>query len=156
MGKNVTGISVVTCHSEGEYHGMTVNAFISVSLTPPAMLVSLGKKSRTAEIVGKTKVFAINLLSDAQALHSDRFAGRHKDKETNRFEGIGWKPGTTGCPLLDGSMGSLDCKVIHSFDGGDHTLFIGEVVSGTFDGSLSPLVYTLGSYCKLDSLKIIS
>jgi flavin reductase len=153
MGKNVTGVSVVTCQHGEDRHGMTVNAFLSVSVSPPAMLVSLSKKSRTAELVAKSGVFAVNLLADTQAHASDRFAGRHKDKEADRFEGIGFRTGETGCPLLEGSLGNLDCRVRHAFDGGDHTLFVGEVVSGTFDDDRQPLVYTTGGYFKIDSLK---
>jgi flavin reductase (DIM6/NTAB) family NADH-FMN oxidoreductase RutF len=156
MGKNVTGVSVVTTQFAGEQHGMTVNAFLSVSVSPPTMLVSLGKKSRTAELVTKGKVFAVNLLADTQAHESDRFAGRHKDKEQNRFEGLLYRDGTNGCPLLDGALANLECKVLQAYDGGDHTLFVAEVVAGTFDEARSPLVYTTGSYCKVDSLKPLS
>jgi len=156
MGKNVTGVSVVTCEHGGDKHGMTVNAFLSVSVSPPTMLVSLSKKARTTELVAKAKAFTINLLADTQAHESDRFAGRHKDKEQNRFEGLDFKKGATGSPVLSGSMGHLDCKVIHAFDGGDHTLYVGEVVAGSLDESRHPLVYTTGGYHKIDSLKGLS
>lgn len=155
MGKNVTGVSVVTCDHQGDRHGMTVNAFLSVSVTPPTMLVSLSKKSRTAELVGKAKAFTINLLADSQALESDRFAGRHKDKEEDRFSGLSTSKGATGCPVLSGTMGHLDCKVVNAFDGGDHTLYVGEVVSGALDEGKFPLVYTTGGYHRADSLKKI-
>lgn len=152
MGKNVTGVSVVTCDHGGDKHGMTVNAFVSVSVSPPAMLVSLSKKSRTAELVAKSGVFAVNLLSETQTMESDRFAGRHKDKEHDRFDGIRWTSGVTGSPLLEGAMAHLDCKVIHAFDGGDHTLYVGEVVGGDLDEVRSPLVYSSGKYLKMDHL----
>ena len=149
MGKNVTGICVVSCQYGEERHAMTVNAFLSVSVNPPTMLVSLSKKSRTAELVNKAGVFAVNLLADTQELESNRFAGRHKDKEQDRFSGLAWHAASSGCPLLEGSVGTFDCKVINAFDGGDHTLFVGQVTAGTLDENRSPLIYTNGAYQKL-------
>lgn len=155
MGRNVTGVAVVTAQAGDDRHGMTCNAFLSVSVAPPTVLVSLSKGSRTEQIISRSRAFTLNLLGDTQSAHSDRFAGRHKDKEGDRFEGISWKAGATGAPVFEGVVGHVDCKVVRVYDGGDHTLFVGEAAEAHFDESRRPLVYSQGQYLSLDSLKPI-
>lgn len=151
----VTGITVVTTRFGDELHGMTVNAFCSVTLTPPSVLVCLACSSRTAALVEQSRIFAVNILSDRQTLHSDRFAGRHQDREANRFEGIEWTTAVTGAPILAGSLAFLDCKLANVFDGHSHWLCLGEVVAADTDESLPPLIYHQSRYLTLDQMKTV-
>jgi flavin reductase (DIM6/NTAB) family NADH-FMN oxidoreductase RutF len=151
----VTGITVVTTRLGDEVHGMTANAFCSVTLTPPSILVCLARSSRTAALVEQSRIFAVNILSERQTLHSDRFAGRHKEKEENRFEEIEWTTAVTGAPILAGSLAFLDCKLTNVFDGHSHLLCLGEVVAADTDEALPPLIYHQSRYLTLDHTKTV-
>jgi flavin reductase (DIM6/NTAB) family NADH-FMN oxidoreductase RutF len=149
MGRFATGVTVVTSRAGEEIHGMTVNAFLSVSLAPPTVLVSLSKGARTERLVREGRVFAVNILGADQSPLSDRFAGRHKDKEGNRFDGFEWSPEATGAPIFKGVLAWLDCKLVTAFDGGDHTLFLGEAVAARSDDQASPLLFFQSRYRSL-------
>ncbi len=153
MSQFVTGVTVVTGRDGDEMHGMTVNAFCSVSIAPPTVLVSLARNSRTAELVERGRVFAVNILGGPQAELSDRFAGRHKDREADRFAGFEWTTAVTGAPIFKGAQAYLDCRLTHALDGGDHALCLGEVVAAHVDDAQLPLVFFRGRYLAFDSLK---
>jgi flavin reductase (DIM6/NTAB) family NADH-FMN oxidoreductase RutF len=149
MGRFATGVTVVTSRRGEDIHGMTVNAFLSVSLKPPTVLVSLSKNTRTERLVLEGGVFAVNILSGEQQALSDRFAGRHKDKEADRFEGFEWTAGQTGAPLFKGALAALECRLLKSFDVGDHTLCLGEVVAAQADERPAPLIFFKSGYRSL-------
>lgn len=153
MSRFVTGITVVTSGSGERIHGMTCNAFCSVTIHSPTVLVCLYKGARTAQLIDETRVFAVNILSEDQAELSDRFAGRHKDKESNRFEGLTWSPGATGSPVFAGCQAHLDCKLVAAYEGGDHTIYLGEVVHAHVDENCHPLVYHHSKYLTLEAFK---
>jgi flavin reductase (DIM6/NTAB) family NADH-FMN oxidoreductase RutF len=153
MSRFVTGVTVVTSGVGDLVHGMTCNAFCSITLTPPTVLVSLVKTTRTARLIDETGVFAVNILSEDQVPLSDRFAGRHKDKDENRFEGFPWTTAVTGSPIFPGCQAHLDCTLVAAYDGGDHTLYLGEVLSAHIDATRKPLIYGYSRYLVLDHLK---
>ena len=155
MSRFVTGVTVVTSRDGNEMHGMTCNAFCSISLTPLTVLVSLAKNTRTAKLIEKSRVFAVNVLSQAQADVSDRFAGRHKDREHDRFSGFEWTTAVTGAPILKQSQAYLDCKLVTVFDGGSHSLCLGEVVAAQVDEAQGPLIFFQSRYLGVDSLKCL-
>jgi flavin reductase (DIM6/NTAB) family NADH-FMN oxidoreductase RutF len=102
-----TGVAIVTSRAGNQVHGMTCNAFCSVSIAPMSVLVSLSKESRTERMITFGHVFAVNILSESQRWLSDRFAGRHRNKDQNRFEGAvanrcDWCPNSEGQPSLSG------------------------------------------------------
>jgi flavin reductase (DIM6/NTAB) family NADH-FMN oxidoreductase RutF len=146
MSRFVTGVTVITTRDNLEMHGMTCNAFCSVSIAPPTILISLTKNSRTEQLIQKSGFFVVNILSESQSELSDRFAGRHKEREADRFAGFEWKVALTGAPVFSGIQGYLDCKVVKSIDGGDHVLFLGEVVHSDYDEAKFPLVYFHSGY----------
>jgi flavin reductase (DIM6/NTAB) family NADH-FMN oxidoreductase RutF len=156
MSRFVTGVTVVTSREGDELHGMTCNSFCSISIAPLTIMVSLAKNTRTYRLIEKTHVFAVNVLSQAQADLSDRFAGRHKQNESDRFVGCEWTTAVTGCPILKGNQAYLDCKLLKTFDGGSHTLCLGEVVAAQADESQDPLVFFQSRYLGLESLKPVS
>lgn len=153
MSRFATGVTVVTTRSGQNIHGLTCNAFCSISLNPCTVMVSVAKDARSWPLIEESRLFAVNVLSEDQSSVSDRFAGRHREKDDDRFEGIEWATAVTGAPLLEGAQGYLDCRVTQSYDGGTHTLFLGEVVALKLDDSRSPLVFCGSSYMGINNLK---
>jgi len=153
MSRFATGVAIVTTRADDKIHGMTCNAFCSISISPMSVLVSLAKNTRTESVISEGGVFAVNVLSESQTELSDRFAGRHKDKEGNRFEGIEWTTAVTGAPIFKGIQAYLDCKLVKTFDGGTHTLFLGEVLAAYADESQRPLIFFQSRYMGVDMLR---
>lgn len=142
MGHFATGVTVVTTTNEkGEPVGLTVNSVTSVSLVPPLLLVCVDKAADCHPSFQKSGVFAANILSEHQEQLSQRFA----TKGVEKFAGIPYRSGETGSPILEGSVGHLECRVVQVHDGGDHTIFIGEV-SKADACELPPLLFYQGSY----------
>jgi flavin reductase (DIM6/NTAB) family NADH-FMN oxidoreductase RutF len=143
-----TGVTVVTASHNGVTHGMTVNSFTSISLEPVLIAVSLGRASRTCELVSRAGVFGLTILSAEQQAISDLFAGR-TNNTGDRFANIKTKTLITGAPLIEGGLAWMDCRVVHTYDGGMNMLFIGEVLSMRSEGRGEPLIYHNRSYWKL-------
>jgi flavin reductase (DIM6/NTAB) family NADH-FMN oxidoreductase RutF len=142
LGNFAAGVTVVTTYGpERTPYGLTATAFTSVSLVPPLVLVCIDKKSETYAHFASSGVFAVNLLARDQQDISSRFAVSGGDK----FTGIDWHPGELGAPILAGTIGHLECRVRHDYDGGDHTIYVGEVESAV-TGSGDPLIYFRGAY----------
>src|SRR5262245_61493046 len=124
LGHFASGVTVVTGKTDDQQlFGITVSAFSSVSLNPPLVLVCIDKRSSTHDHFAVGSSFAVNILCAEQELHSRRFASRDADK----FAGIGYSEGILGVPLLDGAMACLECRVKEAYEGGDHTIIIGEI-----------------------------
>jgi flavin reductase (DIM6/NTAB) family NADH-FMN oxidoreductase RutF len=137
-------VTVVTTEQDGTPYGMTVAAFSSLSLHPPLVLICVEKSVRTHEAIAAAGKFGVSILSQSQADVSNRFASRGEDK----FSGVATHPGTTGVPLIDGAITTLECSVREQLRGGDHSVFIGEVVAiETAEGA--PLVYFRSGYREL-------
>jgi flavin reductase (DIM6/NTAB) family NADH-FMN oxidoreductase RutF len=138
-----SGVAVVTSAAGDRIHGMTVSAFSSVSLDPPLVLVCADKASNTLALIEEGRVFAVNILAAAQQGLSNRFAS--KQDEERRFEGIAWRRGATGAPILPGALAVLDCRVVAAHDAGDHVIYVGRVESVEVAAG-DPLVYFGGAY----------
>lgn len=135
-----SGVAVITTNRDGYWHGMTASSFTSVSLDPPLVSVSLAKKLNTHALIQKTQVFAVNILAADQIETAKIFAGYYKEVQ-NRFEGLECTTAVTGSPLLPGTLGWLDCKVVYAYEGGDHTIFVGEVQAAGPISTAQPLLY---------------
>lgn len=122
------GVTVVTTHHEEGLHGLTLNAFIFVSMEPPLILVSVDSLTRSAEYIKANRGFAVNFLTDRQEFLSERFAGR-APLVNHRFDGVPYHIEVSGAPILDDVLGWLDCRVEKVIDAGDHILFLGRVVA---------------------------
>jgi flavin reductase (DIM6/NTAB) family NADH-FMN oxidoreductase RutF len=145
MGHFATGVTVITTRDEqGHPFGLTANAVTSVSLAPPLILICVDKSADTYPYFEVSRVFAINILSDEQETISQRFATSGIEK----FEGIGYRKNEMGCAILDDAVGHLDCRIVQSFDAGDHTIYLGEVESGDAR-EVPPLLFYRGGYRKL-------
>lgn len=139
---------MVTVSDGDRVSGMTVSAFSSVSLDPPLVLVCLSLRRPTTDLVAAIGWYGVNVLSEGQAGLSERFAFTAPDE---RFEGVAWAPGPNGTPLLEGTIGSLECRVTRSVVAGDHQVVIGEVVHAATSPGL-PVVYTQGGYHTLGEI----
>lgn len=146
LGRFATGITIVTVRGEtGEPHGMTVSAFSSLSLHPPLVLVCIDEEATLAPQLATATHFAVNMLTSEQEELSRRFAGQLDD----RFAGVGYHEGTTGCAILDDVLASLECRIVDRHRAGDHTIVIGEVEQAQA-GDGQPLVYYRSGYAKLE------
>ena len=145
LGRFASGVTVVTCKSElGNPCGLTVSAFSSLSLDPPLVLICIDQRASVYADLREGSSFAVNVLSQDQESVSRRFASRDAD----RFKGIGYREGKTGAPLIEGALAFIECRVVHSYAGGDHTIFVGEVeASEVSDGK--PLLYFRGGYSSI-------
>lgn len=138
------GVTVVTTKSEDGPRGITVSSFTSVSLSPPLVLVSIAKSSAIHDTLKRSNGFAINFLADDQKSVSDRFAGRVEVRD--RFHGLKFREGVTGSPIIDGVRAIIECKIRQVLEGGDHSMFVGEVLVARTLNSKRPLVYYTQQY----------
>lgn len=120
-----TGVTVVTRRvPDGGAYGMTVSSFTSVSLHPPLILVCINKIAHFLTKAGHPEHFAVNILSEAQQELAVRFSAL---PDHMRFEGLPWKEGLHGVPLIEGVVASMACKTENVVDGGDHLILVGRV-----------------------------
>jgi flavin reductase (DIM6/NTAB) family NADH-FMN oxidoreductase RutF len=144
MGRWATGVSVVTAHDGTEDAGMTVNAFLSVTLAPPAVLVSLQKDVETLPILRRSRRFGVSVLAAGQRELSRRFA--QPIDSTEKFRGVPVHRTPGGLPLLDGALLALDCRLVSEVPAFDHVLVVGEVERMEEGTDGLPLVFFRGRY----------
>ena len=138
-----TGIAIATISGRlGEPFGITVNSFTSVSCAPPLVLVCIDYRSSILPDFRNSTHYGINVLNEGQRDVSVRFS----QPELDRFEGIGWRPGISGVPLLDSVLATMECHITQTVEAGDHAIFIAEVVNAdAIEGR--PLLYFGSGYC---------
>jgi flavin reductase (DIM6/NTAB) family NADH-FMN oxidoreductase RutF len=140
-----TGVSVLTARNrEGVPHGLTVNSFSSVSLDPPLVMAAIAHSSTQLAGFDDAAFFAVNILTEKQQSLSVYFATR----EPGRFEDIPWAPGTTGAPVLEETLGVIECRTVQRFDAGDHRILVGEAVAASVHQG-RPLLYYKSGYAGL-------
>jgi len=146
------GVAIVTVVHEGNQHGATVNSFTSISLEPAMITISLQKSARTHEFILKSRTFGLTILSVEQSNISDLFAGKMTEVK-DRFSGLQTQTLVTGSPLIVGGLAWLDCRVVETFDAGNSTLFIAEVLAAQNTGNGQPLIYHSRKYWELSQLE---
>lgn len=144
MGKFATGVTVIVTETNGEAHGMTANAFMSVSLDPKLVVISIKENARMLQKIQEAKKFSVNILSASQEEISKIFAGQIKDCEVT-FERL------ADVPTIPGAIAQVVCEVSAEHIEGDHTLFIGKVIDIQVDDA-EPLLFFNGKYRNLESL----
>ena len=144
LGHFATGVTLVTAHLEGEIYGMTANAVSSLSLNPPLILVAVDKTAAMHASLTACRHFALNILTEAQEPLSRRFAMRGP-KEVHDLT---WITAVTGAPILADSLAWVDCRLTEILPGGDHDIFLGEILAGDCRDGL-PLLYFCGKYRRL-------
>lgn len=145
MGLFATGVTIVTLLDDGgRPQGLTANSVTSVSLNPPLLLVCVDRGAVCFPCFKEGRGFAVNILTEEQEALSRRFASRVEDK----FEGLTHRPGVLGSPLLKDCLGYLECRIVQAYPGGDHVIFVGEVLRGEAAEGRALLFYR-GKYAHL-------
>lgn len=145
FGKWATGVTVVTTDGPAGKGGLTANAVASLSLDPPLVLVAVAKSAGSYAEIKQNGCYAINILALAQEDVSKRFA----TPGPKDFSGFRWKTAVTGAPILEDSLGYVDCRMQSILPGGDHDIFVGEIVAGDARDEGEPLMYFSGKYRRL-------
>jgi flavin reductase (DIM6/NTAB) family NADH-FMN oxidoreductase RutF len=146
VGAFATGVTVVTTRGEEHAYGMTANAFSSVSLDPPLILVCVINPSEGAEHITRNGVFAVNILSVEQEPLSRYFASRDRPKGRDAFGEVPHRFAASGSPILEGSAAFMDCNLHTAHEAGDHLIFIGEVLELEVKDGHEPLLFHGGGY----------
>ena len=140
MRRFAAGVTLVTFNENKKFGGLTVSSFCSLSMDPPLVLICIDRKIASHESLEKTDVFGVNICNSEQGKLAWDFASSKIDKN----ELIKSLPHTLtklGTPLLEGCLATMECKITQKHDGGDHTIFVGQVEEGKFDENAEPLVY---------------
>ena len=141
LGMFATGVTVITTKVGDQVHGMTANAFMSVSLEPPLVVISVDRRSKMHQLLYEGRHYGINVLADDQQVLSDRFAGRvaPEDAVEPTFVQV------HETPVVEGALAHLVARVVRSYWGGDHSLFLGRVEYARY-GAGQPLLFHGGRY----------
>jgi flavin reductase (DIM6/NTAB) family NADH-FMN oxidoreductase RutF len=150
VGQFPSGVVVVSSAepSTGELHGVTINAFTSLSLEPPLILVCVNRAAQSHDFLTTRPHFAVNVLARRQIALAERFAGR-APLVGPEFADAPHTLGVGGAPLLRGSVAWLECRRTATHPGGDHSILVGEVLNATTGEDDDPLVYFNGTYAAL-------
>jgi flavin reductase (DIM6/NTAB) family NADH-FMN oxidoreductase RutF len=142
LGRFATGVAVIATRTpEGKLEGLTANSFAAVSLDPPLVLWSLRRHAPSLPAFQRSGTFSVNVLSAGQRELSRHFATPSADK----FASVAHGPGQGGCPLIEGCLAWLECRIDQTMDGGDHLIFIGRVLRASFAEG-EPLIFSAGQY----------
>jgi flavin reductase (DIM6/NTAB) family NADH-FMN oxidoreductase RutF len=149
MGTFATGVTIITVDLDGEVHGMTANAFASVSLDPMLVLVCVDHSTRTHAHLHAKKRFGINVLCETQRAISEYYARAERFHENAEAEaGAGFDRTRHGTPVLNGALAYLECRLRSAQDAGDHTIFIADVEDVVVREG-DPLLFFRGKYRKV-------
>jgi flavin reductase (DIM6/NTAB) family NADH-FMN oxidoreductase RutF len=144
MSHFASGVTIVTTEHEGKPYGMTVASFASLSLRPPLVLICIEKGIKSHDAIAAAGTFGVSILGHHQADISGRFASKIDEK----FAGVTTRRGTLGVPLISSALCSIECRVRDRLPGGDHTIFVGEVMEAQVDDG-TPLVYYRSGYHRI-------
>jgi len=143
LGSFASGVTIVTMiDASNDPQGVTISSFSSLSLEPPMVTFNLGKSSYLHNRIINSDAFAVNILSQGQAALSRKFS----ESGADRWSGINFAKGLHGCPMLEGASASIECLTGKIYDGGDHSIITGQVVSLQYAQESRPLIYYMGSY----------
>jgi flavin reductase (DIM6/NTAB) family NADH-FMN oxidoreductase RutF len=146
LGRFASGVTIVTAlDPAGRDVGLTVSAFSSLSLTPPLVLVCVDHAASLHPVLREARHFAVNILAADQ----EPLARRFSTLDGERFDGVGYVRGQTGVAVIDEVLALLECRKTHAIEGGDHTIFVGEVEAAHARVG-SPLLYYRGGYAQLE------
>lgn len=136
------GLYVVTSQVEGKINGQIANTIFQITAEPPTIAISINKLNLTHEQIKKSGVFAINILEKDTPLHFIGNFGFKSGRDINKFDGISFKAGLTGSPiLLENSVGFVELKVTHQMEVNTHTIFVGEIINADLLSNKEPMTY---------------
>jgi flavin reductase (DIM6/NTAB) family NADH-FMN oxidoreductase RutF len=142
-GRFGTGVTVVTTHCDGHEHGMTANAFMSVSLDPPLVAISIAETAKMLPRIQKSGRFAVSVLADTMDEIAWHFAGKPDPRFTDLLEIV------DGLPVVRGAVATFTADVHDEVVAGDHTIFIGHVRSLAIGEDKKPLLFFRGKFAGL-------
>jgi flavin reductase (DIM6/NTAB) family NADH-FMN oxidoreductase RutF len=137
-------VAVATVDAEGERLGLTVASFVSLSLDPPLVGISISRQAAMHELLRGAGGFALNLLAGGQEWLAQHFA--RGVPPIALWHGVATREGASGAPLLAGCIGWIQCRTWAEYEAGDHTLFVGEALAVELGAPAPPLVYVDSSY----------
>ncbi len=145
IGNFATGVTVITTAADGQLQGMTANAVTSLSLDPVMLLICVDRSSHTHDLLDRGGVFVVHILAEHQEDVSRLFAKR-SEPQLGELRGQAFHLGETGAPILEDCLAFMECRVTSVLDGGDHSIFVGEVVNEAMVSDSKPLVFFRGTY----------
>ncbi|PZR64651.1 MAG: flavin reductase [Chloroflexi bacterium] len=149
MGRFATGVAVVAARHGPLLAGMTANAIASISIDPPLMMASISGSSETHEAVVGSHSFAVSILAAQQRDLAECFAQPTTAVKLQRFCDAAWHEAETGSPVLDSAIAYFDCRLTARHPGGDHTIFVGEIVAAGYEEDAEPLLWYGSQYRRL-------
>ncbi|MGI8830871.1 MAG: flavin reductase family protein [Candidatus Limnocylindria bacterium] len=149
MGHFATGVTVVAARHGPLLAGMTANAIATISIDPPIMMASIARKAETHGAIIGSHAFGVSVLADDQRELAECFAQPTTARKLTRFCDAAWDEAETGSPILDGALAYFDCRLVTRHDGGDHTIFLGEIAAAGFRTDAEPLLWYGSSYHRL-------
>ena len=141
MGRFATGVSVVAARHGPLLAGMTANGIASISIDPPLMMASIGTRAETHGAIVGSHAFAVSVLADDQQALAECFALPTTASKLTRFCDAEWHEAETGSPILEGAIAYFDCRITDRHPGGDHTIFVGEIVAAGYREDAAPLLW---------------
>lgn len=149
MAHFATGVTVVAARHGPLLAGMTANAIATISIDPPLLMASIARKAETHGAIIGSHAFAASVLADDQQDLADCFAQPTTASKLTRFCDAAWHEAETGSPILEGALAYFDCRLTERHDGGDHTIFLGEIVAAGFREDAAPLLWYGSDYRRL-------
>jgi flavin reductase len=149
MARFATGVSVVAARHGPLLAGMTANAIASISIDPPLMMASIARRSETHGAIIGSHAFGVSVLAEDQQPLAECFAQPTTAIKLKGFCGADWHEAETGSPILEGALAYFDCRLSERHDGGDHTIFLGEIVAAGYREDAAPLLWYGSRYRRL-------
>ncbi|MEA2652453.1 MAG: flavin reductase [Chloroflexota bacterium] len=149
MGRFATGITVVAARHGPFLAGMTANAIATISIDPPILMASIAVKAETHGAIIGSHSFSVSVLADDQQALAECFAQPTTANKLKRFCDAAWHEAETGSPILEGALAYFDCRLTERHPGGDHTLFLGEIVAAGYREDAAPLLWYGSQYRRL-------
>jgi len=149
MARFATGVAVVAARHGPLLAGMTANAIASISIDPPILMASIARKAETHVAMVGSHAFAVSVLADDQQGLAECFALPTTATKLTRFCDADWHEAETGSPILEGALAYFDCRLMERHAGGDHTIFLGEIVAAGYREDALPLLWYGSGYHRL-------
>jgi len=153
MGTFATGVTVVAARHGPFMAGMTANAIASISVDPPILMASIARKAETHTAIIGSHAFSVSVLSADQRSMAECFAQPTTAAKLKGFCDAAWHEAETGSPILEGALAYFDCRLTQRHDGGDHTIFLGEIVAAGYREDAAPLLWYGSTYRQLAPLE---
>jgi flavin reductase (DIM6/NTAB) family NADH-FMN oxidoreductase RutF len=144
------GVSVITAGRGSDISGMTVTSVSSLSVDPPALIVSVNRGASSWPLLKRYGSFGVNILTADQIDIAERFTGKDGLKGAERFAGAKWTTRVSGVPLLLGALAAIDCEIEEIIERHSHAIIIGRVLDVKVSARTAALAYWQGEYVAID------